>query len=252
MEIRPCPICGNNEKETLEVKHHIQGIPRIWCKTCNCAYIGSPEYKKPVYDLSYNLHFYRPGDIRKAFFFAMKVIPFLEQRFPAPRLLEAGVGNGLFLALLQMEGLDVEGCDISRDTCEFLKETFNLTVHPCAIEEMKATEQYNLIFSSHLIEHYYDPKVFMVAAKRLLSIPGYIWLYTPDLDRSNSCDPAWHHFQTRQPFEHLCVLSPRAMRYLAWRTGYDIIHIERHEKYDAFEAILYNLPAEAKKNLPSI
>lgn len=252
MEIRPCPICGNTEKETRPIVHMVGEFPRVWCKKCNTAYIGKPGYPKPVYNLPYNLHFYRPGDIRKAFFFATKVIPFLEARFPAPRVFEAGVGNGLFLALLQWEGLDAEGCDISQDTCEFLRETFQLKVHPKALEDLGDIGEFNLIFTSHLIEHYWDPTVLLVAAKKHLTHPGYLWIYTPDLDRSNDCDYHWHHFQTRQPFEHLCVLSPRSLRYLAWKTGYDMIHTERHPKYDAFEAILISLPAEAKKNLPSI
>jgi len=83
-----------------------------------------------------------------------------------------------------------------------------------------------------------------------LKYPGYLYLYTPDLDCSNECDPNWHHFKTRHPFEHCTILSQRAIKQLAQSTGFSVISFERIEQYGSFVAVLLNETVASQKKLP--
>ena len=88
----------------------------------------------------------------------------------------------------------------------------------------------------------------MIAAKRVLRDHGYLYLYTPDLDCSKECDPKWHHFKTRHPFEHCTILSQRAIRKLADSTGFSVIKFEQVEEYGSFVAVLLNEQVAPPKN----
>jgi len=233
-----CPVCGNKNPDTAELISEVMGHHRIHCLVCNCAYINEDIQNPPVYDLQYNLHFFRPGDISKAWIMAQKLDKVCKRHYPQGRILEAGVGNGLTLLFLKAMGYDPDGVDIYEETCDFLKNQFGLTVKPGGFEKMEGIMEYDLIYSSHVIEHCRYPHEFIRTARRLLVPGGTLYLDTPDLDCSNNCDPNWHHFQTRHPLEHLCVLSKLSLEILASRNGFFLSYFEPHPEFGSFQAIL--------------
>ena len=243
-----CPVCFNEDDKYIKLINFIQDVPRVHCLKCNCAYWGSSPSKNPLYDLHYNLHFFRPTDVRQAERMARKVQLFIKDKRRVQRILEAGVGNGLTLLFFNLMGLDADGCEIEFDTCQMLKSEFHLNIIHSAFENIRKYKEYDLVYSSHLIEHYIEPRLFMIAAKRVLKEHGYLYLYTPDLDCSKECDPKWHHFKTRHPFEHCTILSQRAIRKLAESTGFSVIKFEQVEEYGSFVAVLLNESVAPPKN----
>ena len=250
MKYNRCPVCLNDDQNNMKLISRVLDVPRIHCTRCNCAYFGETPKLKPTYDLAYNLHFYRPTDIRQAERMARKVKTLADKKMRSYRILEAGVGNGLTLLFFNLMGIEAEGVEIGFDTVQMLRREFHLNVIHSAFEHITKTNEYNLVYSSHLIEHFSQPREFMITAKRVLRQPGYLFLYTPDLDCSNGRDPKWHHFNTRHPFEHCAILSKKALEVLAWATGFSIIWFERVEEYGSFMALLLNESVAAQKNLP--
>ncbi len=237
---RPCPVCDNTNKKLLTLIDDVLGVARIHCVKCNCAFFASKPRFKPVYDLKYNLHFFREGDLLKAKIMAEKVATFARSLPQPVSILEAGVGNGFTLANLKIKGLNAEGVDLTPEHCDFLQKYFNIKVCGGGFENMTGSNIYDIIYSSHVIEHFFQPLNFILTAKRLLKNKGYIIIDTPDLDYSNNLDPNWHHFKTRHLWEHQVILSEKAILTLAKRAGLRLAIFEQHRAFNSFQATLTN------------
>ena len=237
-KFRECPICGNKNPDEAAVISEVIDIYRLWCQKCNCAYFSEEVTPSQKYDLEYNLHFYRPGDVAQAVWLSELVRDFCKGNIPAPRILEVGVGNALTMLLLRLRGLPSEGVDIDPVLCEYFGRLYNLTIYPGGIENLDKKMEYDLVYSSHVIEHFANPRLFLKKIRAMLDIPGYLIIYTPDLDLSNERNPNWRHFKTRHPFEHACILSRTSLGYLAAKEGYFLHRFERYAPFGSFLAIL--------------
>jgi 2-polyprenyl-3-methyl-5-hydroxy-6-metoxy-1,4-benzoquinol methylase len=180
----------------------------------------------------------REGDIRKAHIMAERLVKFAKLRFEKPTMFEIGVGNGLTTKFIQNAGIDIEGVDIDKDLCEKLANEQHIRVCPGGLEKYPTTKQYDVVYSSHVIEHFDEPDLFMLKAKQLVKKDGFLYIDTPDLDCGIAQGKDWHHFRTRDPWEHACVLSPKAMLILATRHSLQAVTIELHPEYGSFQAIL--------------
>lgn len=235
---RPCPVCRNQDKETVKFICFERGLMRLHCEKCNCAFFNRLVPTRPIYDKTYNEEFYREGDHTKANIMGQKIVDFAKKCFDTPTVFEIGVGNGLTVRHIQDAGIDVEGVDIDKALCEFLAATLKIKVYSGGLEKLNCAKQYDIVYSSHVIEHFDEPDLFMLKARSLTKESGFLYLDTPDLNCSNHLDPHWHHFRTRDPWEHCCVLSPRAMLILASRHTFSTVKIELHPEYGSFQAIL--------------
>jgi 2-polyprenyl-3-methyl-5-hydroxy-6-metoxy-1,4-benzoquinol methylase len=154
------------------------------------------------------------------------------------RILEAGVGNGLTLFLLKEQGFEVVGIDLMEAWCALLEKKYNMRVTPGAFEDIVCDVPFDLIYSSHTIEHSQDPHKWFSQALRLLKPGGYFWLDTPDTFYLYRQSGRWHHLETRHPFEHLCILSLPAVEKLAREYGFHIIEIQRQVEFNSMYAIM--------------
>ena len=74
------------------------------------------------------------------------------------KILEVGCNDGYAMEYIQEKGFEVEGVDIARHKLKIAKE-HRLKVHFAYQEKMPFTDkQFDTIFSSHTLEHSYDPK----------------------------------------------------------------------------------------------
>jgi 2-polyprenyl-3-methyl-5-hydroxy-6-metoxy-1,4-benzoquinol methylase len=211
---------------------------RLHCQVCNCVFFNKMLPKKPKYDYAYNLNFFKTSDYDKAKIMSTKLITLAKSMSENPTFFEIGVGNGWTLGRLQKAGIESKGVDVDEALCSRINKTQGITVYPGGLEKLKITERYDLVYSSHVIEHFELPDLFMLKAKQLVKEKGILYLDTPNLDDSSSLNPDWHHFKTRHPWEHCCVLSPKALGVLAGRHGLKVIKIELHPEFGSFQAIL--------------
>lgn len=227
--------------EQVEVVH------RIICKCCDTIYFDRETYNKPKYDIDYNKHFFRPGDIRKAGTMAAKLAELISGKWKRPNILEAGAGNGLTVGLLRAMGLNAFGIDLDEKLSVYLMEKFKIPIIPAKFETFNPPGKYHLIYSSHVIEHCKDPWEFFKAAYNLLEENGIFYLDTPDTYYYARQLKRWHHFETRNPFEHCCLLGETGIRLLAKDTGFEITHRERYGDFQSQQVVMVK-PKGGKRN----
>lgn len=235
---RACPVCRNQDAETVKFICFEKDLLRLYCERCNCAFFNRMVPKKPKYDYKYNLEFFKTSDYDKAKIMSEKIVNFAKKMFDAPTVFEIGVGNGWTLKRIQDTGIPCEGVDVDPIFCRHLEKTEGITVHAGGLEKLQLKIQFDVVYSSHLIEHFEEPDLFMLKARQLVRPGGFLWLDTPDLDCNDGLKPDWHHFKTRDPWEHACVLSPKAMLTLANRHAFTAVTIERTPLYGSFQALL--------------
>jgi len=233
-----CLICGNIDRHLMTHIETINGKERVLCNKCGAIYFTDLPTTYPAYNKDYNDHFYRPGDIYKAGVMAAKVGFFCKKNISRAKLLEVGPGNGLTMYLLKEQGLNIEGIEIDINWASWLTAHYAITTFSGPFEKHTFEKKYDLIYSSHTIEHTACPLCFFRKCQEILSNNGFLYIDTPDARYYDTSPGRWHHFQTRHPFEHICILSHTALKKLAHRTDFNIIHFETHPEYGSFQAIL--------------
>jgi 2-polyprenyl-3-methyl-5-hydroxy-6-metoxy-1,4-benzoquinol methylase len=235
---KQCPVCGNSRPEIMHFCEAVGEVNRILCKACDTIYFDRMPKDLPAYDVKYNLHFFRPGDIRKAGIMAARLGELASARFENPNVLEAGAGNGLTVLLLRAQGINAFGLDLDRKLAQELKIKFNIPIVCAKFEEFNPPAKYHLIYSSHVIEHTYYPRKFIKKAFDILEPGGIFFLDTPDTFFANAKPGRWHHFETRNPFEHCCLLGETGVRIMAQEQGFEINQSNRLPEFQSQQVIL--------------
>lgn len=238
LNVNACPICGNTSSNWLYVIAPVGPCLRVHCETCNTVYLSGRIPDPPVYDFKYNLEFFRPGDIEKAKIMAPKIEQAALSISKKPRILEVGVGNGLTLRELVQLDYDAEGVDLDPELSKYLKGNYGIKVTPGGLLSFNPGRKFHLIYSSHVIEHFQDPNDFMENVARLQERKSILYLDSPDVDLCPSLDPNWHHFKTRNPYEHACVLSRQSLTALGLRHGYFMLRFDQFPQFGSFQAIM--------------
>jgi len=235
---KQCPICDNIRPEFMRWVDDVGEVQRIFCKCCDTIYFDRDPPEWPKYDMSYNKFFFRPGDIRKAGIMAAKLAELIQGKWKHPNVLEAGSGNGLTVLLLRAMGISAFGVDLDPKLSVYLMELCKIPVISARFEEFNPPGKYHLIYSSHVIEHTKNPKEFMKKAYALLEDGGIFYLDTPDTYYFDKEEKRWHHFETRNPYEHNCLLGHTGINLLAQAAGLQLIKIERYGDFMSQQAIL--------------
>lgn len=97
---------------------------------------------------------------------------------PSGKILEFGCGYGTALKQLADEGHSVQGVEPCQHRAAIAREEFGLDVHCGELSDIDG--KYDLIFSSHVLEHCYDPDEVMRNIARLQGIGGKVMIAVPD------------------------------------------------------------------------
>jgi 2-polyprenyl-3-methyl-5-hydroxy-6-metoxy-1,4-benzoquinol methylase len=169
---------------------------------------------------------------------AAKLAELIQGKWKHPNILEAGSGNGLTVLLLRSMGFNAFGIDLDPKLSVYLMELCKIPVISARFEEFNPPGKYHLIYSSHVIEHCPNPFHFIKKAFDLLEDNGIFYLDTPDTYYYDKQLGRWHHFATRNPFEHNCLLGRVGLRLLSTEIGFKDIKIERYDDYMSQQAIM--------------
>jgi len=252
MKTRPCLVCENSLKSLMRPIETLEGIARIQCMKCETVFFERTPPNLPVYDADYNRYFLNGGDIAKAGIMASRLGWFCKKNITQPRIFEAGLGNGLTSFLLHKQGFFTEGIDLDIRWCNELLKELSISVHCGRFEKFMPTYAYNLVYSSHTIEHVETVKGFMRKAYEILDPDGFFWIETPDVHFCDNDPVRWHHFNTRHPFEHLCLFGITGIQLLAEKQGFKVVDIERQFKYQSLRAILRKPNTKRKTDLNEV
>lgn len=151
---------------------------------------------------------------------------FYRQLPPQPgRLLDVGCGNGVFLLRAKAAGWNVVGLEPDPHAAAQVRVS-GLDVHQGTLDTFDQPGSFDVITSSHVIEHVHDPKVFLDQLFRLLRGKGRLWLTTPNVNSMGHrhFGNAWRGLE---PPRHLTIFSAAALRSMLTSTGFVSIQFHR-------------------------
>jgi 2-polyprenyl-3-methyl-5-hydroxy-6-metoxy-1,4-benzoquinol methylase len=110
------------------------------------------------------------------------ILSFLPQRKDL-KIIDLGCGNGYFASLLASLGHDVTGVDSSEAGIAIARRAYPTATYYCrSLYDnllMIIDKNYDVAIASEVIEHLYDPRLFLKNAAALLKPGGVLILTTP-------------------------------------------------------------------------
>jgi SAM-dependent methyltransferase len=134
-------------------------------------------------------------------------------------LLEIGYGTGTTLANLRDLGWKVNGIDFDVKAAEAARLNFNINVISGSLVEANYTRnQFDAILMSHVIEHIFDPVIFLTECSRILKPGGRLVILTPNINSigSKRFTRSWIHLD---PPRHLYLFSKQTLCEVAAKAG---------------------------------
>ncbi len=142
-----------------------------------------------------------------------------DQKLPS---LEIGCGYGGMVHSLQRHGFAVHATEQCPARAEAVRRTFGVQVTPEIPDE-----RYGLIYSSHVLEHVADPAGLIKACAARQDEGSYLVLQMPAFHWEPSIGVLMF-------LPHLWSFRSRALRYVLWANGYQVVNESRADASDLF------------------
>lgn len=188
------------------------------CKNCKLEFSNPMKSTSPSHYEKFEAYFER-----REFFETLK---FLKGK--KLKIIDIGCGEGHFLNLAKREGFEVIGIDFNLKAIEVAKEKFGIEkVYPFTLEEFIENfpyERFDVVCAFQLIEHLEDPIDFVFKLKKILNNGGFFIFSLPSDKRISVIlkrREGWDY-----PPHHLTRWNNRSIKFLADKTGFEIIKIE--------------------------
>ncbi len=239
-----CRVCGSSETRTLCQTHNehsdTRQLDHFRCRQCESVFVGNPLDNAELgvaYSQMDTHAYYQEIDRenRRKMEFAIRQIQTRVDR--SDRILDVGTGDGLFVELLSRAGFtrvsahEIPGARLTRieSFAENIYRDFDYQTVPAA--------SVDAITMLDVVEHVPRPQFLMNACQRMLRAGGLIYFHTPVVSRTDRL----MHLALRMPVTdrigrvwqagrtsvfHLSNYTPRALRLILARAGFEDIQIE--------------------------
>jgi len=233
-----CPVCGvdTNYLYRITEKDDVSGD---WYR-CACGVIFLPEPDNKIdYDEKYH-SLYTDDKVKKNAIHAARVYaPIIEELTYGRMMLDVGFASGYNMDYFENRGWLTWGIDVNvpkekRPNLykgDFLTYDFEPRINKEELEKHVGDGRlkkrtFDLIWMSHVLEHFDNPIEVLKKAKGLLSDTGVMYISTPDIDFINKTGlPSFPHWKCK---EHRVLWSSRALKRELERLGFDVILIRRN------------------------
>ena len=195
-----CSCCKSTSKTFL---HHVydheyhtteQQFPLNKCNECGLIYLSPRPNQNAldiIYPISYNNFHTRVDDeisyVQKVtnFLQSLRLKKLIHKYFPkrhAIKVLDVGCGDGFILDRIKSTFSDFKtyGVEPNKYAAEWAGK--NHDVYCGLIEDYHTQTKFDLITSSHVIEHVSDPLGFLIKLKSMLNENGILIIDTPNID----------------------------------------------------------------------
>ena len=161
---------------------------------------------------------------------------YLPLNTPGARVLDVGCGNGKFLRLARAIGWEVAGADPDPKAVEICRIA-GLEVREGGVEAFLHKPKYfDVVTLSHVIEHVYEPKLFLRQCLKLLKPGGQIFIDTPNL-KSLGHRRYGRNWRGLEPPRHLVLFDWDSLESLMSELGIrDIRRFPRSAVYSSMNA----------------
>lgn len=222
-----CPVCGSGatvfafskRDDFLEIGFDIHR-----CADCTAHFVNPRVARKHLHDLyadsyykgenwdsdtNYLANYDRSERLAELKRMYVKYYELMRARIgkPAPRILDAGAGLGLFSQAVREHHpeADIVALDPSAFAVEHLRSLGLQAVHS-ELETYEADAPFDGVFMREVLEHLYDPKLAVMQIARQLK-PGGLFFYTTGNTDEIADLHGWGYVR---PVGHIVYYNPRS------------------------------------------
>jgi transcription elongation factor Elf1 len=248
-KVRTCPVCNNDNVNTIHVISTFKELNRVYCGRCGLAYFAMPVPEENFYNTSYNAFFFNPQDMIHSIEFVKESQSILEMYKVKIKGLEIGAGSGMTLLTLKLLGYNFEGIESDWTWAKRISKMLKIKVYGGGFLSFEKPYRYDVVMGFHVIEHFQEPLQFWSKLNAMLRLRGLAILESPDVDNSNNYDPNWHNFNTRHPWEHTALYGYNALNIMARKCGFRICEFKRDKAGMNWRAVLTKICSLTKKGV---
>ena len=224
MTSRICPACHSDSARPAGLK---AGHQMKRCGRCKTLYADCQQAASTAL---YDDYYADPANLQVPAYMATRLDQIVRAFAPYRknnRLLDVGFGGGATIAAAQRAGWDVHGVEVSpsavrhvRSHCANVKQGF--------LEDASYPDHhFDVVLASELLEHLYDPDLFLREIHRIVRPGGLFWATTPH-GRGLSARALGTEWSVVHPPEHLQLFSVAGVRAMLHRTGFAVANIDTH------------------------
>lgn len=241
-----CKICTGNLEHLFEKKQFTYKK----CATCGLVCIDpqpTDEELNAIYEYGYFNDWGNESDYKackiKNFEYILNNLPIFLK--PKSKVLDVGAATGIFVELLEQQGYDAYGVELSKDGyAECIKKVssekiVNSFFETADFSEHLETSKFSCIFMCDFLEHVRDPNVVLQKAASLLENGGYITLHVPNVKSifQKILGKRWEFYTT----DHLFYYSRETLKMLLEKNGFIVKRFETGVKYITIDYMLHIL-----------
>ena len=161
-------------------------------------------------------------------------------------ILEVGAGVSNAFRYFQEKNINYHAQDISNQNSKFYDDhKINFLLGDLGMIK----SNYNVIFSSYVLEHVTDPQKFLIDQLNLLSINGYILIECPNYYLPFHVPPSLRHYSIFKQFyltlllyfenifgrqNEFLINNKPAFKFIKWKRDYDAINIVSYRRLKRF------------------
>jgi len=149
------------------------------------------------------------------------------------RLLDYGTGTGYFTDFMVRKGYAAQGIEIDQNARRYGAEKFGIEVHPPeSLFKAFGPDTFDVITLWHVLEHLYDPKMYLEQFHEILGPEGVLIIAVPNHESKDaqSFGPDWAAYDVPR---HLWHFSPATMKMMVGLLGFRVVET-RHMPLDPF------------------
>ena len=147
-----------------------------------------------------------------------------EEFFEGKRILDIGSGTGISLVKFEERGFEVKGIEPDPENVEKINQILKKGICENGfIEDFDTTERFDIIWSSHSLEHMKDPNICFQKALKFLKDKGIFCVIVPDGDNPFSIK------ESSQNRFHIYHYSKESLKKLGESYGFKIEYISSYK-----------------------
>jgi len=231
LEVAQCPVCEHLDSRTVWV---FDTSVFVRCRVCGHIFQNprpDPSALGRRYDTAYTQYEIENADsflhlmllgLRDIGFDSIEMALGVDRRF-----LDVGCATGALVEALGARGWQAEGVELCEPSARWGRENRGVTIHGGTLESVAFPDRlFDLVHSSHVIEHVPNPGAFLRETWRILKPGGWCVCVTPNTAsfQASVFGPAWRSAIA----DHVHLFSLTGLKRLMQNSGLEPV---RHKTW---------------------
>lgn len=210
-----CPICFSKNTQYFAEKNQYVFYRCTLCKALFLPTLPSPKKLNAYYasHFSYVDGLKNEAIIRKRSTIILKKIHSLAPK--AKSICDVGSGYGFFLDCANRAGYKTTGIEPAKELAHHANTKYKINVFHGDLEQYvkRRKKQFDIVTCIHVIEHVYNPKIFLTSLLKLVKPGGLLFIETPNSD-SHLLYAERERYTFLIPPDHLWLFSKESLKHL--------------------------------------